>query len=97
MHPPRGESAILRTGSVHPIATGLGGFTVDDERYSYLDTAPGIEVLYEHDHDDRRHPLVWVAANGAVYDGLGHDAASFESPGHRALLRRCVNWLFSRR
>jgi type 1 glutamine amidotransferase len=28
-----------------------------------------------------------------VYDGLGHDGRSFDSPGHRALLRRAVDWL----
>ena len=97
MHPPRGESTILLADSGHPVAAGLADFTVDDERYSYLLTEPDIRVLYEHDHDGRRHRLVWVwdrANYRAVYDGLGHDAASYNSPGHRALLHRSVRWLF---
>ena len=97
MHPPRGPSTILLADSGHPITADLADFTVEDERYSYLRTEPDIRVLYEHDHDGRRHGLVWVwdrADYRAVYDALGHDAASYNSPGHRALLRRSVRWLF---
>lgn len=98
MHPPRGDATILLAGSAHPIAAGLTDITVDDERYSYLRTEPGIEVVYSHEHDGRRHPLVWVwqtEAHRAVYDGLGHDSASYDSPGHRALLQQSVRWLLS--
>jgi uncharacterized protein len=96
MHPPRGDATILLAGSEHPITAGLADFGVEDERYSYLQTEPGIEVLYEHVHDGHRHPLVWTwQANGsrAVYDALGHDAASYDSAGHQALLQRSVRWL----
>jgi type 1 glutamine amidotransferase len=97
MHPPRGDARILLTGSEHPITAGLADFAVEDERYSYLQTEPGIEALYEHDYDGQRHPLVWAwqpAGHRAVYDGLGHDVASYHSPGHRALLLQSVRWLF---
>lgn len=96
MHPPRGNATILLAGSEHPIAADLADFAVEDERYSYLQTEPGIEVLYEHDHNGRRHPLVWAwqpDGHRAVYDGLGHDVASYDSPGHQALLRSSVRWL----
>jgi type 1 glutamine amidotransferase len=101
MHPPRGDAMIRLAGSEHPITADLTDFAVEDERYSYLQTEPGIEVLYEHDHDGHRHPLVWawgrpfdqLTAHRAVYDGLGHDVASYDSPGHQALLQRSVRWL----
>jgi uncharacterized protein len=28
-----------------------------------------------------------------VYDGLGHDTRSYQSPGHVELLQRAVGWL----
>jgi uncharacterized protein len=96
MHPPRSEATILLATSEHPITAGLADFAVIDERYSYLETEPDITVLYEHDHDGIRHPLVWTRQSDqhrVVYDGLGHDAASFDSPGHQVLLRRSVRWL----
>ena len=96
MHPPRGNATILLAGSEHPIAADLADFAVEDERYSYLQTEPGIEVLYEHVHDGHRHPMVWAwqpDGHRAVYDGLGHDVASYDSPGHQALLRSSVRWL----
>ena len=37
-----------------------------------------------------------IASSGlarVVYDGLGHDTRSYESPGHVELLRRVVGWL----
>lgn len=96
MHPPRGDATIQLAGSEHSITAGLADFAVEDERYSYLHTEPGIEVLYEHDHDGHRHPLVWAwQPDGyrAVYDALGHDVASYDSPGHQALLQRSIRWL----
>jgi uncharacterized protein len=98
MHPPRGTATIMRTDAEHPITAGLGDFVVVDERYSFLDAEPGLQVLYAHDHDDRRHPLIWareVSGHRVVYDALGHDTASFDSPGHQALLRSSVHWLLA--
>ena len=97
MHPPHGQGRILLADSRHPITAGLTDFTVDDERYSYLQTEPDIQVLYEHEHDGRRHALVWVRQQDdrrAVYDALGHDVGSYDSPGHQAFLRRSIRWLF---
>ena len=42
------------------------------------------------------HRLVWTRQNGrsrVLYDALGHDTTSYDSPGHVALLRRAVRWL----
>ncbi len=96
MHPPYGEAAVERTAAGHPVATGLGDFAVLDERYSYLDVEPDATVLFDHEHDGDRHPLVWARTAGSgriVYDALGHDAASYDSAGHQALLGRSVRWL----
>ena len=67
-----------------------------DERYSYLETRPDVTVLYDHHFEDGRHPLVWAREAGpgrVVYDALGHDVTSYDSPGHRALLERSIRWL----
>jgi type 1 glutamine amidotransferase len=96
MHPPKGPATILLATTQHPITAGLAHLVVIDERYSYLETEPDITVLYEHDHEGFRHPLVWTRQNDqarVVYDGLGHDAASYHSLGHQTLLRRSVRWL----
>lgn len=96
MHPPQGESFITITPTDHPITRGLSDFVVLDERYSYLEKRPEVTVLCEHSHDGLRHPLVWARQSDrsrVVYDGLGHDAASYDSQGHAELLQRAVLWL----
>jgi uncharacterized protein len=100
MHPPRGEATLERVSGVeHPIAA-RPNLRVLDERYSYLEVEPDCTVLYDHEHDDRRHPVVWTRTIGPgriVYDALGHDPASYESPDHEDLVRRSVGWLLGER
>jgi hypothetical protein len=96
MHPPHGEAAVERTAAEHPISTTLSDFRVLDERYSYLEVEPDATVLFDHEHDGARHPLVWARTAGAgriVYDALGHDATSYDSAGHQALIAQAVRWL----
>ncbi len=96
MHPPQGEATILLGTGQHPITNGLTDFVIFDERYSYLQTQPDITVLYEHSYNQLRHPLVWARQTDrfrVVYDGLGHDTASYDCAGHVELLRRSVMWL----
>ena len=95
MHPSLSQTMINICGP-HPITDGLGDIAVIDERYSYLSTEPDIIVLGQHDHDHLRHPIVWARDTGAgrvVYDGLGHDTRSYDSPGHVELIRHSVSWL----
>ena len=96
MHPPQGRSSIrIRTDS-HPIAAGIADFEIFDERYSYLQTDADIDVLCEHEYEDVKHPLAWAREAGparVVYDGLGHDARSYDSQGHVQLVQRSVQWL----
>ena len=79
------SETMINTCGPHPITEGLGDISVTDERYSYLSTEPDITVLGQHAHDHLWHPVVWARDTGAgrvVYDGLGHDTRSYDSPGH---------------
>jgi uncharacterized protein len=96
MHPKQDLATILVRARAHPIVRDLADFTVFDERYSYLHTNPDITVLCVHQTEGQLHPIVWARESGlarVVYDGLGHDTRSYESPGHVELLRRVVGWL----
>lgn len=103
-HPELGEvQATLHPG--HPLTRGLGDFTVTDEVYSELDLAPGLEVvawaqgLVPGARVTGAQPAVWTHHHGrgrAVYDSLGHDAASIEHPVHRRLLQRAALWASGR-
>ncbi|SIO25997.1 ThuA domain-containing protein [Agromyces cerinus] len=94
-HPPIGEAAVHLVGN-HAIAQGLVDFTVFDERYTDFRLDDVIEPIAEHEHEGMRHPLVWAREFGRsrlVYDALGHDARSYDSAGHRALLAASLAWL----
>jgi type 1 glutamine amidotransferase len=96
MHPKRDVFNVVVHPGDHPIVQGLGDFTVFDERYSDLHTNPDITVLCEHYTEGRWHPIVWARESGparVVYDGLGHDSRSYDSPGHVDVLRRALGWL----
>jgi type 1 glutamine amidotransferase len=98
MHPEYGPAAIHVVPESGALVAGIGGFELMDERYSYLQTAPGITVHATHTHDDREHPVMWSLNRGGgrtFYDALGHDAASYESPEHRELLLRAIAWLMA--
>lgn len=82
------------------ITAGLRGFDVEDEAYTHLDYADTNSVLTETVTESEKVPLAWCRTYGSaharvVYDALGHDTASYDSVGHRALLQRCIRWLVS--
>ncbi len=96
MHPPLGAAQVRVAADRHPIVAGLHDFTVEDERYSHLRMEPGIEPFAWHEHDGAEHPLVWartVRDARVVYDALGHDTRSYDSPARRELLARSAAWL----
>ena len=100
MHPPLGPARIRMHPGSHPVAGDQDAIEVLDERYSYLDVRDDVTVIGDHQHDDRWHPMIWARRQGpgrVVYDGLGHDARSYDSAGHRALLARAVGWLLDPR
>ncbi|MFF2272304.1 ThuA domain-containing protein [Agromyces sp. NPDC058136] len=97
-HPPYGDAHVRFVGE-HPIRSTLVDAVVQDERYTDLEFTGPVEVIAEHDEGGRSHPLVWARELGrarVVVDLLGHDAASYEAPGHRELLRRSIDWLLQR-
>ncbi|WP_430645262.1 ThuA domain-containing protein [Agromyces sp. GXS1127] len=94
-HPPFGEAQVHLVGN-HPVRDGLDDFTVEDERYSGLVLHDVIEPIAEHEEDGIRHPLAWareVGRSRLVFDALGHDARSYDSAGHRALIANALEWL----
>lgn len=96
MHPDYGTARILVDPGSGPVAAGIPDFEVSDERYSWLRVNPSVTVHARHWHDGTLHPVAWSHLRGQArtfYDALGHDAASFESPEHRELLRRGIAWL----
>ncbi|CAN7354981.1 ThuA domain-containing protein [Arthrobacter sp. LjRoot14] len=102
MHPDYGPAAVRIRPESGPLVAEMQDFTLPDERYSWLRTAPGITVHATHTHEGTEHPLMWSLlrqspdghpAGRTFYDALGHDAASYDSPEHRELLRRAMSWL----
>ena len=96
MHPPLDLARIRLHAGVHPVAGDDTELEVLDERYSYLDVRDDVVVLGDHEHDGLIHPMIWAREHGAgrvVYDGLGHDPRSYDSPAHRDFLGRAASWL----
>jgi uncharacterized protein len=96
MHPPQDLAVVHVRRGEHPIVADLDDFEVYDERYSYLETDPDVQVLCEHEFQGVWHPLAWARQRDrhrVVYDALGHDVRSYESASHVELLQRSVRWL----
>lgn len=102
MHPEYGPATIHIRQDSGPLVAGIPDFTLPDERYSWLRTAPDINIHATHTHEDAEHPVAWSferpvpgsePAGRTFYDALGHDGASYESAEHRELLRRAISWL----
>ncbi|WP_309067994.1 ThuA domain-containing protein [Microbacterium sp.] len=92
MHPPISEASFAWTA--HPLA-GAEPLAAFDERYAFLQALGDREVVATHQHAGVAHPVVWVRTHGAsriAVDLLGHDARSYDSPSHRALIARLANW-----
>jgi type 1 glutamine amidotransferase len=96
MHPPLDLARIRIHSRAHRVAGPVEGIEVLDERYSYLQVRDDVTVIGDHAYHGVVHPMIWAREHGpgrVVYDALGHDARSYDSAGHRALLQRAVDWL----
>jgi uncharacterized protein len=90
-HPPLGPVTVRVAAPEHPLVAGLGDFAIEDEVYSHLDLAPGLDPLLVADGQ----PLLWARELGGgrvVYDALGHHPPSYEVPAHREIVRRAIAW-----
>jgi type 1 glutamine amidotransferase len=95
-HPPFSEARVRVKRDRHPIVAGMQDFTVEDERYTDLRLAPDVDGLTAHTENEGQHPLLWAREyRGArvVFDALGHDTRSYDSPERRELLARSAAWL----
>jgi type 1 glutamine amidotransferase len=97
-HPPRTEFTfeVVPAHRTHPAVGGLSTITALDERYSELDVAAGSIPLVQHRFDDKDQIMVWAVDDGhrkAVYDGLGHNLESYDSPERCRLLIAETDWL----
>lgn len=96
MHPDQDLAAIRVETDAHPIVAGIHDFAVFDERYTHLRRAGDVRGLAWHEHQGVEHPVLWArsyAGGRVVYDALGHDAASYASAEHRAILAQSADWL----
>lgn len=91
-HPPFGEMSV----DVEPAVAA--SFTLQDERYCALQGTGDREVVAWHAGDDEgggREPAAWRRAAGrsrVAVDVLGHDARSYDSAGHAALVVALAEW-----
>lgn len=97
-HPPRGPVRVKATAEPHPLTEGLPAFSLEDEIFSQLSLSRDVVPLLTAraaEGDDGAEPVLWarqVGAGRAVYDALGHDRASLETPEHARLIQRCALW-----
>lgn len=92
-HPPSGMARITITSSRR--MAPLDDFDVLDERYSGLQRVGRSEIVATHEVDGAIFPTAWIRIVGrvrAAADLLGHDERSYDSAGHRALLRSLARW-----
>ena len=82
----------------HPVTAGLSVVEAPDEQYLSLEVSPDVHVLVVAEHEGAPHPVVWVAPGPGrvVYDALGHDVRSYDSPSRAQLFRNEVRWLLGR-
>jgi hypothetical protein len=96
MHPQKGWAVVQVAEVESPITAGLVAFRVYDERYARLQVDGTVEGLLFHTLEGDTHPLLWKRSVGrarVVVDALGHGLESFDSPEHRLVFERSLDWL----
>lgn len=87
-HPPFGRIVVDVEGGAP--------FAVEDERYCALQATGDRDVVAWHDGEGgHREPTAWrrvVGRSRVAVDALGHDARSYDAPGHVALVADLATW-----
>ena len=94
-HPEPGPIDV-RIAADHPVTSGIGDFTIVDERYTDLTVAPGSTVLAVSPDDTGDQPVMWCTDHSGgrvLVDSLGHDTRSLTDESHVRLLHRAITWL----
>lgn len=99
-HPPLGVAGFQPVAGAagHPFFDGLTGtptVTVVDEKYSDLRLHPGAQPVLAHQSGGDLQVMGWTVAANVVYDGMGHDAHSYESPTRCRYLANELRWLLN--
>ena len=92
-HPPFGQMEVA--GTVMPDGGRVRDFTLDDERYCRLQRIGSSLIVATHAGDGSAEPAAWVRDVGPsriAVDVLGHDERSYDSAGHRSLIRQLSRW-----
>lgn len=93
---PQHEVLTYAVKTAHPVSQGLESFSMDEEPYQFtLDPLANLTLLLEYTYRGQQYPAAWLRAFGkgkVVYLSPGHNAASFQNEGFRALLLRSAAW-----
>ena len=99
-HPLRCNCDISVTDPDHPVARGVGGFTVHDEHYQISDLAEDASVFLEWDSaPGGTQPAGWtrvIDGGRVVVLTPGHTLDVWEHPEFRRLLVNAIEWVSGR-
>jgi type 1 glutamine amidotransferase len=83
----------------HPVAAGVGDFTIRDEIYWGFRVGADVTPLLTTTHPKSGKPLGWVRTEGrsrVVYLQLGHDRFAYENANFRQLVAQSIRWASGR-
>jgi type 1 glutamine amidotransferase len=83
----------VKTMANHPVIRGVGPLVMEDEAYSGMWHAPGIQVLMEEDHPLSDKPVVWLGPHPhVIYIQPGHSESTHRNPAYRKLVHNAILW-----
>ena len=78
-----------------PALAGVPSVLCYDERYSAMVLGPDARPHLVHETGEKTEVCGWLSGERIIYDGLGHNARSYESATRRRLLANEVSHLLS--
>jgi len=96
-HPEQRVLNYEPTSSIHPLSSGLSGFSAQEEPYQFtLDEIAKVTVLLAYNLDGKSCPAVWARPFGrgrVVNLSPGHNLDTVLIPAYREWIRRSAGWL----